>query len=617
MPKNQYQLKNWDKGLINRIEANSISPQALSDVQNFMVAGDRMELRRGMKLIGVLNEENGRITGLHSGRLQDGTDILYKTYARKIKYYGETTDDWIEVGTNTIPAVADAEDIAIASYSFLNGNQIFISSPNSGLWQIITANPGSIIDLYDSTKNYKGYITVKENRMFLWNRNEATSVIYLSYIDKMFDDKTDVDDEAIGALGSKNYTGTLAFKAGGSKRSCFAVSFTDGTETFTDNYDGTLTGSAGGTGTINYATGAYNITFNAVTTGAVTSDYSWFDPTSGGLADFTFSATRLAGEGDFFKQGDGSGRALSVMSYADRYYCMHENKIWELNLTDDDTGANNKIYRELLGIPNWRAAVDTGEGVFFIDDTDASEPKVRILTFQTNSTLVIPIEKSPQLNLSGYQFDKAAMIQWQDYVLCACRTSDSDYNNKVLVYDLRWNAWTILDYFVSCWAIYNGALVAGDSISNNVYELFSGYDDLGNEINAQMTTAEMNLGIESLKKTKQIWINGRIQKDQYAKVYASYDKGDFVEIGEIRGNAGYVDGGQSIAIGATVIGKKEIGGGSIITAYNYWKVINLNSAKYQTVKIKIIPQGIGWFDVSEINLFDNRIKQQKLPKKYR
>lgn len=41
------------------------------------------------------------------------------------------------------------------------------------------------------------------------------------------------------------------------------LTFTDGIEVFTDNGEGLLTGTAGGTGTINYTTGAYSVTFNS------------------------------------------------------------------------------------------------------------------------------------------------------------------------------------------------------------------------------------------------------------------------------------------------------------------------------------------------------------------
>ncbi len=40
-----------------------------------------------------------------------------------------------------------------------------------------------------------------------------------------------------------------------------SITVTDNTEVFTDNEDGTLTGSAGGSGTINYTTGAISVTF--------------------------------------------------------------------------------------------------------------------------------------------------------------------------------------------------------------------------------------------------------------------------------------------------------------------------------------------------------------------
>jgi len=59
--------------------------------------------------------------------------------------------------------------------------------------------------------------------------------------------------------GGKTYSGTLTLIP------IFPGTFgpTDGIESFTDNGSGTLTGSAGGTGTINYTTGAWSLSFNA------------------------------------------------------------------------------------------------------------------------------------------------------------------------------------------------------------------------------------------------------------------------------------------------------------------------------------------------------------------
>jgi len=76
--------------------------------------------------------------------------------------------------------------------------------------------------------------------------------------------------------GVVTYTGTLAtfpIRPG----SFFA---TDGVEAFTDNGNGTLTGDAGGTGTIQYNTGAWSLTFNmAVIAGVIIRASYTFIPT--------------------------------------------------------------------------------------------------------------------------------------------------------------------------------------------------------------------------------------------------------------------------------------------------------------------------------------------------
>jgi hypothetical protein len=81
-----------------------------------------------------------------------------------------------------------------------------------------------------------------------------------------------VADEAVGT-GDET---TKAFTATLSKAPVLAgaVSVTDGTETFTDDGLGRLTGDAGGSGTVNYRTGALSVTFNAapVDTQAITGD---------------------------------------------------------------------------------------------------------------------------------------------------------------------------------------------------------------------------------------------------------------------------------------------------------------------------------------------------------
>jgi hypothetical protein len=81
-----------------------------------------------------------------------------------------------------------------------------------------------------------------------------------------------IDTETVGASASTLYTGTLSYqpiRPG-------TVVITDGTLVITDNGSGSLIGDTGvGTNTINYATGAYNVTFSASTVATVTAGYDY------------------------------------------------------------------------------------------------------------------------------------------------------------------------------------------------------------------------------------------------------------------------------------------------------------------------------------------------------
>jgi len=443
-------VRNFLKGLINSIEAQSIPDGAASDSLNWVTEADSISLRRGHRRLGS-DAGAGRVSGLAVGTKINGTQVLLRTRARKVEYYDEITDDWIEIGTNTLPVAANAEDVSFAPYTNLAGAAMYLSSPNSSIYKIMLANPGSITDLLSTA--YRGYIKMSQGRSFLWNQKGTTggkdkTSVYGSYIDKdEVSDYTLISAESIGASGSLTYTGTLAFKAAGAKRTCFLVTFTDTSETFVDDGNGVMVGSAGGTGTINYTTGAYSITFNAVAVGAVTATYYWEDSTSTGVADFSKSVPRTAGQGFVFLQADSGGDLLGVGSYQDKQYCLHRLKTWVLNIGQTDTSATNLPAFSKVGIPNWRAWYETGEGIYYVDDVDESDPQIRLLTLNQISAEVVPVSISENLDLSDYRFDTAAVVEYGTMILIACRTSNSTINNRVLAYDRVLKTWDIFDFY--------------------------------------------------------------------------------------------------------------------------------------------------------------------------
>jgi len=618
--KDPFLFNNFKYGFLNDLEPDKVKDGVVVDGLNWLITPDKIELRRGMKILGT-DADLGGVTGLKKAVQVDGTEILFKTRARMIEYYDTVTEDWIENGTNELPADASGEDISIESYTSMSGYSIYLSSPNSSIYRIMLANPDDIIDM--SSTSFKGKIKIRNGRMFMWDRLGSTGAkdktgLYGSTLDKdEYSDYTAVTTEAIAGSGATR-TGTLAFKAGGAKRSCFNVTFTDGTETFNDNFDGTLTGDKGGTGTINYTTGVYAITFNASAV-TVTATYYWDDPTSDGICDFAYTTpTRVAGEGFMLRQDDGGGILQNIGEYNGDYYCLHEKRTWKTTILTTDDDASNIVYRSKVGIPNWRAMVETGDGIYYVSKEDNDETVIRVLQLAQMTTAVIPVSVSDFLDLSAYEFDESVVFEWGNYILVACREKASSFNNRLLVYDKKHKIWnTPLDYFVNVLEEYNGALEAGDSLNNNVYELFSGYDDDDSLINNYITFNKSLVGLQGLKHNRRFVIEGNIQPDQDIKISVASDNGSFVEVGTIEGDGAYVDLGSNIYIGANTVGKHEVGGGGAgETANHFQREFKISLDKGETFQIKFEAIGIGYVSVTEFGFKDIRYKGKKSPSKY-
>ncbi len=626
-----HRVENFTFGIVDSLEKKSIPVGSASRSLNWLTLGDRIELRRGYKRIGTDNGV-GKCSSVFSATDYDGDETLFKTYARKVLYLNESSA-WVEMGSNHIPLAGSGEDVFWGAIKTQAGAQAWFCSPNGILSKVmmnagISTVPPTIVDVTNASKNFTGRIRIKRNRMYLFGRATDRSGFNGSYIDVRTYTTVTAEAIATGDGATKDYSGTLAFKAGGSRRSCLAVTFTDGVESFSDNRNGTLTGSAGGTGTINYATGAYVIHFNAnvVNLTAITSTYQHEDSSVTGIADFSESGTRTAGQGFYLPQGEG-GDLQTVQSYNDDDYCLHETTIYKVSLTNDDTNATNEVYRVRAGIPSPRAACGTGDGIYYVDNRTQSDAKVRLLTFDSNNAQVVPVDVSLNLDLSGYRFDKAVVFEWDIYIVVACRTPESvdsssvGVNNRLLMYNRKWKSWDVCDYYANDLTILNGALVAADTLSNNALELFSGFDDDGNTYDNYWESNLDEQKLAELKKSRTVRINGLIQPDQDIEVYLSIEDGDFFLLDTINGDGAYVDASGGVSVGMTTVGKKVVGGSNdadAVTAYNYYREINVRRAvdKYQRVKIRFVATGLGYASVSSYEFFDIEGHGTRIPARY-
>lgn len=616
-------------GVINAVSSRSIPRGAANDSLNWKTKGDKIELRRGQAFLGTSSVVDGlgKTSSIKTTTRADGVQQLFGAAGKKAKYFSNSTQEWVEIGSDILGAnVIDSsgfskEQIFMSEYVGLAGNQVWLNSPNSaGFFKILVANPADAVNQYSSTKNFYGDIKIDTNRTLLWSTLKDKTGLYGSYIDNQI--YTTVTNESIGTGDgvTTSYVGVLAFKAAGAVRTCFGVAITAGGVSFTDDYCGVLTGSDGSTGTINYATGAYTLTFITAPAIllAITASYQWEDSTNKGIADFTKSGSRLAGEGFVFRQDEGGGAIQNIGTYAGQYFCFHLTKTWALTITSDDTNATNLPYRQKVGIPGVRAFVETGDGVYYVDSTNPDDIRIRLLTYQTGgSQQIVPVPMSKNLKLNSYLFDQSAGISWGDLVLFSCRTNDSTVNNRVLVYDLLWKSWDIMDYNVNCLDIFNGTLVAGDSLSNNYMTLFSGFDDLGSTIDNYWIGNLDAMGMDGLKKIKKFYIEGEISVDQSLDIYIALDGGAFSLIGTILGTGSYVDTSQSIDIGAPTLGSHMIGGGSVSSIFHYERQFAINTDKFEFAQIKYVATKIGYVSVRTHKYWDVRNKGKKVPVKYR
>jgi len=592
-------------GTHNLIDNENIPKDAAQDSSNWLTLDGSIKLINGKTLVGVEGVQ-GSVQGHHFGYKNDGTTVHWRKINTKIQYYDGTT--W----QDTVTGLTSGYQYVFTNYSSLAGN-FTIAWGLDGIYKMHNANPGSFSSMYSSTVNYKfAGALIDKGRTFAWGYVKDKTGIYLSKIDTQKSPVyTTVTGEATTSL-----TGTLTFKAAGATRNCFGVviTITTGGQVFTDNYDGTLTGSLGGTGTINYTSGAYTLSASGVGTAA----YLWENSNNGGITDFRFSATRVAGEGDILRQDEGGDAILTVkVGLDDAYYSLKSQSVYRLSLTADDTSADNQVFRREIGIPYFRAATSTQNGIVFINTANLERPELTILQQNPLGGNIEPVILFPHFNFSNYTYSKAEVGNYGQFIIMSCASVGNATNDTTLLMDKAKNTVDITSYGMATFAKDSNNLYGGSPYTESIYQLFTGVDDDGSLIDNYLIGKGETYDSELLKKYRRLRFKGLIDAAQYCEIYVSYDDDDFQLVGTIRGDADYVDYSNPQSIGASMIGEITIGGGNGVTAYPYFMELKVQVPKFRKRTIKYVVKGYSYFSVDtqidkDILTFENR-----LPKKYR
>lgn len=609
---------------VHNLDTNENIPRdAAQDAKNFITEAGRMILARGRLLLG--NDSGaGKIYGLHIGYKATGGTIKYRKAGTKIQYLNGST--W----TDVVTGLTENAEYTFSNYSTLAG-AFTIATGIDGIYKFNNANPGSYLAMYSASRNDKGYSFVDKGRMLMWNLSNASkTTLKQSWIDAQDGTVyTTVTAEVLGASGSQTYSGTVAAKT--ATRNIFAVVITGTTggtaETFTDNKDGTLTSNKGGTGTINYTTGVYSVTFSAaVSAGNVTADYQWEDSNQKGITDFTFtSPSRVASEGNRITQDVGGDRIITVLIGPDgAYYSIKEKSVYRLAISADDVTFDNNVYRRDIGIPFLRAGASTSKGIVFMNTANPERPELTILRRNLIGDNIEPVTLCGHFDFSKYNYDDCCIDTYDRFIAVLCMSEEASNNDTILLCDITEGSKNypgtvdITAYPARMLAKDGGNLYSGSPFANNVYQLFNGFDDDSYPIENYLISKGETYDREDLKKFRKKRFKGLIDPDQVVSVYVSYDDDDFSLVGTIRGDADYVDYSNPQTVGSNMVGEAQVGGDTGAVAYPYFMDIKMrNMPKFRKRSFKIVAEGIGYYDLEYEMDEDIFTFPQRLPKRFR
>jgi hypothetical protein len=193
--------------------------------------------------------------------------------------------------------------------------------------------------------------------------------------------------------------------------------------------------------------------------------------------DFTFSANRVAGEGDIVSVPYGGGDITDIVNQEDQFYVFKKNYLEAVKYSQD---TNDIAQRTQLktGFGSINKAIKGKDDVYFVtgDNQLTSVGRARLKdTIPQHENIGLPIKAL----LDTLDFTATQGIEYKNRLFISCKASSSDtYNNRVLVYNQQTKSFEGLwELGAFGFILFGNNLHYADSRSPNVYQMFSGAKD--------------------------------------------------------------------------------------------------------------------------------------------
>jgi hypothetical protein len=629
---------------INDVVSEENAPQGSAiESRNWVTKDDRVETTLGKIRKGTTEDVAGSVEQVFTydfdySSLRPDTYtndyVQIKRVGTELQFYTDngTTETWTTIGdqSSNTDLFSTDEEVFFDVYSSLAGTYIFACGTENGPYRISPyADPAVsadiAVDMYNETKNYRGKFFFDKSRTILSGRTIDKSGSYLSKIDPQSSNYTTVTGES---LGSGNINDTLAQATG--VRIIFSVVVDTGADgIFKGRPDGTFVdpngdkvypddyNANGFKGYINYTTGTIVLEKESTPFGSCTVDYQYTDFTNGGVLDFTFSAPRVASEGDIIRHDEAGTSILTIIPYQGSYIVLKERGGYILSLSADDSTATNNVFSRSIGIKK-DMAVATDIGILYMDFVN--KPFLSVIKILDDTKIISQQRLSVEFDFEKFNYDDGKMYVFNNRVYIACKNTGSTSNDSIIVYDYRLGTVDVLSYRASSISAVRGKLFVGDSVTKNVYLIQNGFDDDGFNIENYWNGKQDTMGISNLKRLRHLRVKGRITPDASIKVLLGFDNSGYQHIGTINGDGTYVDKTGSYSYGSEVYGDSIYGGDSDETSQlgnTFYVDLKLNTPKFRTRSIRFEREGIGYACIHHTEDYDIRIYKGRMPSKYR